>query len=169
MKTVTIASVVCFILILTAHAQVTAATTAVYLPLVVGATALPIPTAIPTATTQPGASPTPTPTLPPPSFSTCANPPANPGSAPQYPVQIIAINKNAETVTLQNVSITTVSLTGWTMCSITGGQTHPISGSLAAGESKVFANTGGLIWNNVSSDPGALYTPDGRLASYWSD
>jgi hypothetical protein len=142
-----VALLVCLALLATAQAQTPTATTITYLPLVVVAAAIP------------------TPTLPPPTFVNCATPP-NAASAPNYPVTIVAINKAAETVTLQNVSASSVSLTGWTMCSILGGQTHPISGSLAPGESRVFTNLGGTIWNNFLPDPGALYTPDRRLASY---
>lgn len=159
MKPPIIALLACLALLVTAQAQTPAATTSTYLPLVVVAAA------IPTATLPPIISPTVTPTLPPPTFVNCATPP-NAASAPNYPVTIVAINKAAETVTLQNVSASSVNLSGWTMCSITGGQTHPISGSLAPGESRVFTNPSGQIWNNSLPDPGALYTPEGRLASY---
>jgi hypothetical protein len=95
----------------------------------------------------------------------CDTPP-NAASAPNYPIRIVSINKVGETVTLQNVSTSSINLSGWKMCSITGGQQHPISGSLAAGETKVFTNSGGPIWNNASPDPGALYNPNGQLVSY---
>jgi hypothetical protein len=55
------------------------------------------------------------------------------------------------------------------MCSITGNQHHPISGTLAPGETKTFVNTGGPIWNNSASDPGALYNKNGQLVSYYPD
>lgn len=139
-------------------------------------------TATPTATGQPSqptttptatpttSGPTATPTLPPPSFVSCATPPANPGSAPNYPLTVVSIDKVNETVTLRNTTTSaTISLTNWRMCSITGGQTHPISGSLAPGESRTFGNPGGPIWNNSTSDPGALYDPEGRLISYDAD
>lgn len=139
-------------------------------------TASTTPTRTTTPTTTATASPTrtatatATPTLPPPSFVSCGTPPSNPAIAPNYPVRIVAINKGigttGESVTLQNVSGSAISLTGWIMCSITGNQQHPIGGSLAAGETKVFPNTGGPIWNNSSPDPGALYNPSGQLVSY---
>lgn len=151
--TAAISATICFLLVLSAQAQGLTAINNIYLPLVVNVASTP------TATISP------TPTLPPPSFVNCATPP-NAASAPNYPIAITAINKNAETVTLQNVSTSTIDLTNWRMCSITGGQTHPISGTLAPGESRVFTNLNGLIWNNLDPDPGALYTPDGRLASY---
>ena len=129
----------------------------------------PTPTNTPTITFTPSPTrtpvPTATPTLPPPSFVSCDTPP-NAASAPNYPVRIVSINKSAETVTLQNVSTGAINLSGWKMCSITGNQQHPISGSLAAGETKVFPNNGGAIWNNGSPDPGALYNPNGQLVSY---
>lgn len=127
----------------------------------------------PTATGTPtsGAA-TSTPTLPPPSFVSCDTAP-NAASAPNYPVKITNINKGTgstgESVTLQNRSSVSVNITGWIMCSVTGGQRHPgISGTLAPGETKVFPNTGGPIWNNASSDPGALYNAAGQLVSYFN-
>jgi Lamin Tail Domain len=97
-----------------------------------------------------------------------SRPDPNPNAAPNYPIRITAIDKAAETVTLKNVSTTTIDLTGWNMCSITGNQHHPIGGTLAAGETKTYLNTGGAIWNNSSADPGALYNPAGQLVSYFN-
>jgi hypothetical protein len=80
----------------------------------------------------------------------------------------MAINKQAETVTLRNVTTQdTIDLTNWDMCSVTGNQHHPIGGTLAPGETKTFMNMGGPIWNNSASDPGALYNHEGRLVSYF--
>jgi hypothetical protein len=127
------------------------------------------PTNTPTTTPQPttGPQPTATPTLPPPSFNNCQADP-NASAAPNYPVRITAINKADETVTLKNVSTSAVDLTGWTMCSITGNQEHPIGGTLAPGASQTFSGPAGNIWNNSNPDPGALYNPDGQLASYFN-
>ncbi len=74
---------------------------------------------------------------------------------------------NPETVRLQNVSAFPVDLTGWRMCSITGGQQYVgISGTPAPGEIRDFPYTGsGFIWNNDTRDPGALYDAEGRLIS----
>ena len=69
-------------------------------------------------------------------------------------------------MTLQNISGDAIDLTGWHMCSITGNQEHPIGGTLSPGQTTTFLNTGGPIWNNASSDPGALYNPGGQLVSY---
>lgn len=148
-----------------------------------GAISTPIGTATPTQTRTPTATatvtrtptqalPTATPTLPPPSFVSCDTLP-NAVTAPDWPVKITNIDKGVgstgESVTLQNRSSVTVNLSGWIMCSVTGGQHHPISGSLAPGEVKTFINTGGPIWNNNSSDPGALYNNAGQLVSYYGD
>jgi hypothetical protein len=139
----------------------TTPTPAVFLPLIIAPeTTNATPTPIPTAT----------PVLPPPSFTSCSN---DPGSAINYPVRIVTVFKqaNPETVRLQNVSAFPVDLTGWRMCSITGGQQHVgISGTLAPGEIRDFPYTGsGFIWNNDTRDPGALYDAEGRLISYWPD
>ena len=127
----------------------------------------PTKTPIPTITPKPTVGPTATPTLPPPSYNNCQSDP-NSGAAPNYPVRITAINKVAETVTLKNVSASTIDLTGWQMCSITGNQHHPISGTLAPGASQTFPGPAGSIWNNSSPDPGALYNPNGQLVSYFN-
>jgi hypothetical protein len=150
----------------------TTPTPAVFLPLIIApettnATPTPMPTATPVL---PPPIPTATPVLPPPSFTSCSN---DPGSAINYPVRIVTVFKRAkpETVRLQNVSAFPVDLTGWRMCSITGGQQHVgISGTLAPGEIRDFPYTGsGFIWNNDTRDPGALYDAEGRLISYWPD
>jgi hypothetical protein len=133
-----------------------------------------LPTTTPAPTTPAAPSPVPTPTaaptpaLPPPSYNNCQADP-NPSAAPNYPVRITAINKDAETVTLQNVSGESIRLDGWRMCSITGNQQHPVSGILAPGQSRTFAGPGELIWNNSERDDGALYNERGQLVSYWRD
>ncbi len=137
-------------------------------------TAPPVPQPAPTTPPQsdaPGTGqPNPTPTLPPPSYNNCQADPY-PDAAPDYPIKIISINKHTEVVTLQNVSGDLVDLTGWTMCSIRGNQTHDgIGGTLAPGESKGFPYAGpGNIWNNEEQDDGALYNNRGQLVSYWDD
>jgi hypothetical protein len=125
------------------------------------------PAPAPQPTVEP--QPTATPTLPPPSFNNCQADP-NPSAAPNYPIRITAIDKVAETVILQNVTASdTVDLTGWTMCSIRGNQEHPLSGTLAPGESRSFPGPDGSIWSNSEDDDGALYDAQGRLVSYWND
>ncbi len=109
------------------------------------------------------------PTPPPPSYNACRADP-NADRAPNTPVQIVGIDKSAETVTLKNVSASAVDLTGWHMCSINGNQEQQgIGGALAAGEIKTFAQQGGNIWNNSEPDDGALYNPQGQLISYRYD
>lgn len=128
----------------------------------------------PTATTavpepSPSAEPSASPETPSPDFAGCAIV-GDPGRAPNYPVAIVTVDKVGETVTLRNVSATTVDLSGWTMCSVTGGQQHPIGGTMAPGETRTFPRGGGgPIWNNSSSDPGALWNAAGQLVSYWPD
>lgn len=144
-------------------------------------TATPTPSATPTNTPTNTATatttliptntpaPTNTPQLPPPSYNNCQADP-NPGAAPNYPVRITAINKVAETVTLQNVSVLdSVDLSTWKMCSILGNQMHPIFGTLAPGESRTFSGPAANIWNNSERDDGALYNGTGQLVSYWVD
>lgn len=129
----------------------------------------PGPTSTPTVTVAPTIGPTATPTLPPPSYNNCQADP-HPRAAPNYPVDIVAINKAAETVTLRNMTNSdTIDLTGWEMCSITGNQHHPIFGSLAPGQTVTFPGPAGNIWNNSASDPGALYNPSGQLVSSFFD
>jgi hypothetical protein len=121
---------------------------------------------------QPTVAPVPTapaqPQLPPPSYNDCQADP-NPGAAPNAPVKIVAVDKRAETVTLQNVSGEAVNLDGWHMCSIKGNQQHPIAGPLAPGETKTFPGPDGTIWSNANDDDGTLYNPQGQLVSYWND
>lgn len=121
----------------------------------------------PTLTLTPQINTTATPRQLPPSYNDCQLDP-NQGSAPDYPIRIFSIDKVAETVTLQNESGASIDLTGWTMCSVTGNQHHPIGGILAAGEIRTYQNTGGPIWNNDNPDPGALYNPAGQLVSDWN-
>lgn len=113
-----------------------------------------------------------TPTAPPlgssAGFPGCALDPG-PGVAPETPVRIVGVDKRTETVTLRNVSAAPVDLSGWRLCSIRGGQEHPIGGTLAPGETRSFPGPDGNIWNNSQSDPGALYDAQGNLVSYWAD
>lgn len=106
----------------------------------------------------------------PPSFDGCRTEP-NAALAPNAPVAIVSIDKRAEVVTLRNVSNATVSLDGWTMCSMRGAQIHQgVGGALAPGEMRSFPRAGGRdIWTDNASDPGALYDAEGRLVAYWND
>ncbi len=119
---------------------------------------------------QPPAPPPPPaqPTPPPPSYNGC-QPEPNPDAAPNFPIQIVGIDKRAEVVVLTNRSDQPINLDGWRMCSIRGAQLHSIGGVLQGGETRNFANDGGAIWSNTELDDGALYDPEGRLISYWRD
>jgi len=121
----------------------------------------------PASPPAPPTQPTPRP-LPAPSFNNCQADP-NADAAPNYPVQITAIDKATETVTLKNVSPDPIDLTGWHMCSIKGNQEHPIGGTLAPGQEQTFPGPTGNIWSNSERDDGALYNPNGQLVSYWKD
>ncbi|MEO7913190.1 MAG: lamin tail domain-containing protein [Roseiflexaceae bacterium] len=114
------------------------------------------------------APPAPPKPLPEPTFNACQEDP-NPGAAPDYPVQIVGINKSSEVVTLKNVSPEPIDLTGWHMCSIKGNQEHPISGTLAPGAQMNFDGPAASIWNNGEQDNGSLYNATGQLVSYWPD
>src|SRR6266545_4222969 len=106
--------------------------------------------------------------LPAPSFRNCQEDP-NADAAPNYPVQIVQIDKVAETVTLKNVSPEPIDLTGGHMCSIKGNQEHPIGGTLVPGQEQQFPEPAGNIWSNRDRDDGALYNTSGQLVSYLRD
>jgi len=103
-----------------------------------------------------------------PSFNGCTSEP-NAAAAPDHPVRISSIDKAAETITLENVSTTTINLDGWIICSFRGSQEYRLTGRLAPGEQREFLGPGRQIWSNSDQDDGALYTPQGELVSYWDD
>jgi micrococcal nuclease len=118
-----------------------------------------------------GEAPAPTPAgqAPPAASASC---PELPGSAaaPNAPVRIAALDKRAEVVRLENVSAAPVSLDGWVLCSVRGGESQAgLAGALAAGEGRDFANPRDPIWSNSDRDDAALYDASGRLVSYWED
>ena len=115
----------------------------------------------------PATPPAPKP-LPPPSYNNCQS---DATVAPNYPVQIVGIDKGTEIVQLKNVSDAVVDLSGWRMCSIKGNQLHEgIGGTLAPGETKAVPHTNpGNIWSNSEKDDGALYNANGQLVSSWID
>jgi hypothetical protein len=124
-----------------------------------------------TVTPTPTPQPTPTtPALPAPSYNACAEDPTA-ESAPNSPVQIFRVDKQAEIVTLQNVTDQPVDLTGWHMCSFRGSQEFMgITGVLGPYEAKEFANVNGEnIWSNENPDNGALYNANGQAVSFWRD
>ncbi len=117
-------------------------------------------------TGAPGAPPAPAQL--PPSYNNC-QPDPNANQAPNFPVQIVAIDKQAETVILRNASAQPITLNGWIMCSVRGNQQHPVGGPIAPGQTITFPGPSGNIWSNNENDPGALYDAQGRLISYWPD
>jgi micrococcal nuclease len=101
--------------------------------------------------------------------ASCPPIPAQP-AAPDAPVRIVALDKGAELVSLENVSAAPLSLDGWVLCSVRGGESQAgVGGALAAGERRDFANPRGPIWSNGNRDDAALFDPNGRLVSYWEE
>jgi micrococcal nuclease len=81
--------------------------------------------------------------------------------APETPVRIVGLDKQAEMIELQNVGDAPVELDGWLVCSQRGNESQGgIIGSLAPGEP---------IWSNSNPDDAALFDPNGTLVSYWVD
>lgn len=111
-------------------------------------------------------------TLLPPSYNVCA---ADPYAerAPNYPVAILMIDKEAELVILIGRSPTPVNLDGWKLCSMTGNQLHasvfpgitlPYDGSVG-----ISSRADGPIWDDTLRDDAALYDAHGSLVSYFVD
>lgn len=98
-------------------------------------------------------------------------PPApDPGAAPDAPVRIVGLDKAGETVRLSNVGPDPVSLDGWLVCSVRGGEGQAgVGGTIAPGATVELANPGEPIWSNSQRDDVALYDASGRLVSYWED
>jgi micrococcal nuclease len=91
-------------------------------------------------------------------------------AAPNAPVRIAAMDKRAEVVRLENVGAMPVSLDGWVLCSVRGGESQAgLGGALAPGEGRDFANPRNPIWSNSERDDAALFDASGRLVSYWED
>lgn len=106
---------------------------------------------------------------PAPASASCPRAPADP-AAPDSPVRIVGLDKAGEVVELANVGFEPVALDGWVLCSVRGGESQAgLSGALAPGETRAFANPGSPIWSNSNQDDAALYDPAGRLVSYWAD
>ncbi|HMQ33989.1 MAG TPA: thermonuclease family protein [Chloroflexaceae bacterium] len=120
-----------------------------------------------------GEAPAPTPpasgAAPAPASASCPRAPEAP-AAPETPLRIVGLDKVGEVVELANVGFEPVSLDGWVLCSVRGGESQAgLSGTLAPGEARAFPNPGNPIWSNSNRDDAALYDPAGRLVSYWVD
>jgi len=97
-------------------------------------------------------------------------------------VEIVALDKRAEYVTIENVGKTSIDISGWIVISVKGQQrfTFPdgyvleagqqcklTSGDLKGTADFTMANT--TIWNNSSSDPAELYNNSGDLIDRYDD
>lgn len=88
---------------------------------------------------------------------------------------IIAVDKVAEYVDIQNVGSQPVDLNGWVLVSETGNQSCGLSGVIQPDEVlRIWAMNGSPgfscgystnIWNNSKSDPAVLYNPQGQEVS----
>lgn len=91
-------------------------------------------------------------------------------SAPNRPIKILNVDKQAGTVTLYNISSKTIDITGWRVVSATTNKPQPgIEGSLLPGEKKEFPAVGENIWHAGQRNDGALFDPNNNLMSYWND
>lgn len=147
-----------------------------------------IPTAFPTLTASPTGTQTPTGLVPPatgtsiPSATasasripTATNPPATATATSVSSVSIIAVNKPAEYVEIQNFSQTPVNLGGWRLVSETGNQSCDLRGTVAPNEVlRIWARRGNPgfdcrfpndIWRDNQADPAVLYNSQGEEVS----
>src|SRR5688572_12805497 len=140
-----------------------------------------VPTAFPTLTPSPTGTGTQTPTrfvptatgTPIPSATASPIPTATATSVNS--VVIIAVNKPAEYVEIQNLSQTPVNLRGWRLVSETGNQSCTLRGTLDLNEVlRIWARRGNPgfdcqfpndIWRDNVADPAVLYNPQGEEVS----
>jgi hypothetical protein len=93
-------------------------------------------------------------------------------------LRIIAVDKKAEYVDIQNQGDEAQDLSGWTLVSEKGDQSCPLGGVIGPGEVlRIWAlaenaDQGGFncgfgsnIWNNSESDPAVLYNSAGQEVS----
>lgn len=129
-----------------------------------------VPTATATSIPSATASPVPTATVP-----TATNPPPTATATSASSVRIIAVNKRAEYVEIQNFSQTPVDLRGWRLVSETGNQSCDLRGTLAPNEVlRIWARRGNPgfdcrfpndIWRDNVADPAVLYNSQGEEVS----
>ena len=146
-----------------------------------------IPTAFPTLTASPTGTQTPTRSVPTatgtsiPSATasspipTATNPPATATATSVSSVEIIAVNKPAEYVEIQNFTQVPVDLRGWRLVSETGNQSCDLRGTLAPNEVlRIWARRGNPgfdcrfpndIWRDNVADPAVLYNSQGEEVS----
>ena len=137
------------------------------------------PTAFPTLTPSPTGSPTPTRFAPTgtatsvPSATASPVPTATPTNVRS--VEIIAVDKPAEYVEIQNFSPAPVNLRGWRLVSETGNQSCNLRGTLDPNEVlRIWARRGNPgfdcrfpndIWRDNAADPAVLYNAQGEEVS----
>jgi len=147
-----------------------------------------VPTAFPTLTASPTGTQTPTRLVPTatgtsiPSATasaspipTATNPLATATATSVSSVVIIAVNKPAEYVEIQNFTQTPVNLRGWRLVSETGNQSCDLRGTLAPNEVlRIWARRGNPgfdcrfpndIWRDNVVDPAVLYNSQGEEVS----
>jgi hypothetical protein len=142
-----------------------------------------VPTTFPTFTPPPTGSPTSTQIVPPTATgtpipiptATATRIPATATAASAGLVTIIAVDKPAEYVEIQNRTNAAVDLRGWRLVSETGNQSCALRGTLQPSEVlRIWARRGepgfdcrfGFnIWNDNSADPAVLYNPQGEEVS----
>lgn len=91
-------------------------------------------------------------------------------SAPNRPVKIAHVDKQAGVVTLHNISSKTIDLTGWKIVCVETNQIHQVlRGTLLPGDKSIVSTTDKNIWNADRHNDGALYDEQGKLISYWND
>src|SRR5688572_10226316 len=126
-----------------------------------------VPTA--TATSIPSATATASPIL------TATNPPPTATATSVSSVEIIAVNKPAEYVEIQNLTQAPVDLRGWRLVSETGIQSCNLRGTLAPNDVlRIWARRGNPgfdcrfpidIWRDNVADPAVLYNSQGEEES----
>lgn len=97
-------------------------------------------------------------------------------------ITIIALDKKAESIIIQNNSVDTIDLSGWTVVSVKGNQTFvfPTGTTIAKGQSLKLTSgdafgTGDFdisnftIWNNSEQDDAELLDTSGNRIDYWTD
>ena len=90
-------------------------------------------------------------------------------------LQIVAVNKDAEFVDIQNVGGTAVNLIGWRLVSEKGNQVCALGGSIGpgvvlriwamaedGGQGGYNCGFGNNIWNNSEPDAAVLYEQSGN-------
>ena len=132
---------------------------------------------LPAATLTPIPAATDTPVPPSPANTATQPAPTQPAATPTSggSVLIIAVDKPAEYVDIQNLRDEPVDLGGWRLVSETGSQSCPLRGTLGPSEVlRVWARKGDPgfdcgfsfnIWNDNQADPAVLYNEQGEEVS----